>query len=226
MASQGLLSQGSLKPWSTWGEYNNMLFIVERALGKMQTATLVQIVSCTNDGDVSPVGFVDVLPLVNQIDGSNPPNPTPHITIHGLPYFRIQGGINGIILDPQPGDIGIALFASRDISKVKSTKAQANPGSFRQFDFADGIYLGGVLNGVPEQYIRFTSTGIEIISPTKITLTAPEVVINGALAMSGGDATMTGKLTATGDVEASGISLQNHVHTSEAAGTPTSPPIP
>lgn len=226
MASQGLISQGSLKPWSTWGEYNNVLFVVKQTLAKMQTATLVKIVSCTNDGELSPFGLVDVLPLVNQIDGSNPPNPTPHITVHGLPYLRMQGGANAIILDPQPGDIGIAVFASRDISILKSTRAQGNPGSFRQFDFADGMYLGGVLNGTPQQYIRFSATGIEIVSPTAITLTAPQVIINGALGMSGGNATIAEKLTVTGDVEAAGISLQNHTHTSEPVGTPTSPPIP
>lgn len=226
MASQGLLSLGALKPWSTWGEYNNIFFAIQRALSKMQTVTLVKIQACTNDGDLAPFGFVDVLPLVNQIDGSVPPNPTPHITVHGLPYFRIQGGANGIIIDPQVGDIGIAVFASRDISSVKANQAQANPGSFRQFDFADGIYLGGVLNGVPSQYVRFSASGIEIVSPTQITLTAPNIALNGALAMSGGNATIAETLSVTGDVVAAGISVQEHTHTSEAPGTPTSPPIP
>lgn len=196
-----------------------------QALSRMQTATLVEIVSCTNDGGLAPFGLVDVLPLVNQIDGSNPPNPTPHATIHGLPYLRMQGGSNAVILDPQPGDIGICLFASRDISKVKSTQAQANPGSFRQFDYADGIYLGGCLNGIPLQYILFGAAGIEIVSPTKITLTAPIVAVNGALEMSGGNATLSGALAVTGDVSADGISLHSHTHTSEAPGDPTSPPL-
>lgn len=225
MASQDLISQGALKPWSTWGQYNNIIFAVQRALAKMQTATLVKIISCTNAGDVSPFGFVDVLPLVNQIDGSNPPNPTPHGTVHGLPYLRMQGGSNAIILDPQPGDIGVAVFASRDISQIKSTQDQGNPGSFRSFDFADGIYLGGVLNGTPVQYIRFSAEGIELVSPTAITLTAPEIVVNGALSMSGGNATMTGSLLVDGDILGAGLSLLEHTHTSEEPGTPTSPPI-
>lgn len=130
----------------------------------MQTATLVRVEACTNDGELSPVGFVDVTPLVNQVDGAG--NPTPHVTIFGLPYSRFQGGTSAIILDPQAGDIGVAVFASRDISKVKSTKAQANPGSLRTYDFADGIYLGGLLNGTPTQYIRFTDSGIEIVADT------------------------------------------------------------
>lgn len=226
LTAQSIVSLGALKAQTTWGEYNNIAFAVQQAISKMQTATLVRIESCTNDGELSPVGLVDVTPLVNQIDGSNPPNPTPHVTVYGLPYLRIQGGTNAVIIDPVPGDLGIAVFASRDISKVKSTKAQANPGSFRSYDFADGLYLGGVLNGTPQQYIRFSSNGIELVSPQTITLQAPNIVIDGALAQSGGDVTIAQKLTATGDVIGAGISLQHHTHTSEAPGSPTSPPIP
>ena len=50
------------------GEFDRIAFMVQQALGKMQTATLVRVESCTNAGGVSPVGFVDVTPLVNQID--------------------------------------------------------------------------------------------------------------------------------------------------------------
>lgn len=240
MASSQSISLGSLTPWSTWGEYNRIIFAVQQAISKMQTGTLVHIEACTNAGDLSPVGFVDVTPLVNQIDGSVPANPTPHVTIYGLPYLRMQGGTSAVILDPQKGDIGVAVFASRDISKVKSTKAQANPGSYRQYDFADGMYLGGMLNGIPSQYVRFGSDGISIVAPNTITLTAPNIVMNaavalsvvaptisldGALATTGGNATMSGSIAVTGDVTGGGISLKTHTHTSEAPGTPTSPPL-
>lgn len=208
---------GGLTPWSVWGRYNNINFAIQQAIGRMQTATLVRIESCTNDGDLSPVGFVDVTPLVNQIDANG--NPTPHVTIYNLPYLRMQGGTNAIILDPVVGDIGVAVFASRDISKVKTTQGQANPGSFRQYDFADGLYLGGMLNAVPEQYIRFNSEGVEIVSPNKITLNAPDIALIG-------DVTISQSLTVTDDVIGEGISLHNHEHTSGTAGSPTSPPIP
>jgi phage baseplate assembly protein gpV len=150
-----------------------MAFVVQQALAKMQTATLVRVESCTNAGDLSPVGFVDVTPLVNQLDGQG--NPTPHVTVYNLPYLRVQGGSNGIIVDPEKGDIGVAVFASRDISKVKSTKSQSNPGSYRQYSFADGMYLGGMLNGTPSQYIQFNAAGIRIHSPTQIKLDAPDI---------------------------------------------------
>jgi len=81
-------------------------------------------------------------------------------------------------LDPKVGDIGIALFADRDISTVTATKKQATPGSRRKFDMADGLYIGGVLNGVPVQWIEFSEAGINITSPTAISLNAPDVNIN------------------------------------------------
>lgn len=175
MASDKEIPTGQQTPSSTWGEFNNIGFMVQQAIGKLQTATLVKIEKCTNPGDLSPVGFVDVTPLVNQLDAAG--NPTPHVTVFNVPYFRLQGGKNAIIIDPEKGDIGVAVFASRDITKVKATKAAANPGSFRQYSFADGLYLGGMLNAVPEQYVQFSTAGIRMHSPTKIKLDAPDILL-------------------------------------------------
>lgn len=166
---------GQQKPSTTRGDFNNISFLMQQALGKMQTATLVRIESCTNAGGVSPVGFVDVTPLVTQLDGAGVP--TPHTTIYNVPYFRMQGGGNAVIIDPQIGDIGLCAFASRDISKVKRTRKQANPGSFRRYDYADGLYVGGMLNGTPTQYVQFSADGIKLHSPVKIVLDAPTVEI-------------------------------------------------
>lgn len=221
------------------GEFDRIAFMVQQALAKMQTATLVRIESCTNAGGLSPVGYVDVTPMVNQLDGQG--NPTPHVTIYNVPYFRLQGGANGVIIDPQKGDIGVAVFASRDISQVKSTKKQGNPGSRRQFSFSDGMYLGGMLNGTPTQYVQFSAAGIKIHSPTAVILEAPDIqlqaqtveinaststtvttptftvngatVLNGTISQTGGGAAQfSGSMSVTGDVTAVGVSLHNHVH--------------
>lgn len=175
MASDKEIPTGQQKPSSTWGEFNNIAFMVQQAIGKLQTATLVRIEKCTNSGGLSPVGFVDVTPLVSQLDAAG--NPTPHVTIFNVPYSRLQGGKNAVIVDPEPGDIGVAVFASRDITKVKATKGAANPGSFRQYSFSDGLYLGGMLNGTPTQYVRFAPDGITIHSPNVVKLEAPLVTV-------------------------------------------------
>ena len=215
---------GMLQPSTLWGVHNNLAFIIQQALSKVQTATVVKVIACSNDGGVSPVGTVDVQILVNQISGQKVA--TPHVTMYGLPYLRIQGGSNAVIIDPQPGDIGIAVFASRDITNVKSTKAQANPGSFRMHDFADGIYLGGLLNAVPTQYVQFGSGGVTIVSPDTITLQAPNIVLQGAVAQSGGNVTMAEDLTVGGDVVADltgstfdGIPFATHKHIGVTSGS-------
>ena len=243
---------GALSLEAEWGNFNQQTFVIQQLLNRLQTATLVQIVSVTNNGGVSPVGLVDVLPLVNQVDSNGAA--TPHGVIHNVPYMRMQGGANAIILDPVAGDIGIACFASRDISKVKNTKAQGNPGSFRKYDWGDALYVGGMLNAAPTQYVQFSPAGIKLHSPTAIILEAPDVQINAAtveIAASasvtittptftvngatilagplsqtgGGTSTMSGDISTTGDVVAGGKSLKTHTHNVTAVGSPTGPPL-
>jgi phage baseplate assembly protein gpV len=221
--------QGAENPGDSAGEYGAQSFLVRQILSRVATTTLVKIVAVTNDGTLSPVGFVDVQPLVNLMDGAR--KCYPHGVVHHLPYFRLQGGSNAIVIDPQVGDIGIAVFSSHDISTVKSTRAQANPGSARRFRMADGLYIGGVLNGAPVQYVQFTADGITLHSPTKITISAPDVTINGATTINGslsqgtgtegGGATMAGPVNVAGDVVAGGKSLTTHKHGGVQAGSGT-----
>ena len=159
-------------------EYGAMMFVIGQAVARLSTSTVVRVVAVTNAGGLAPVGFVDVQPLVNQLDGAG--NAVPHGVLHHLPYFRLQGGTDAIILDPKVGDLGIAVFASRDISAVKASKAQANPGSWRSYDMADGLYVGGLLNGTPVQYVQFTAGGINVVSPSKVTVQAPNIELNAS----------------------------------------------
>ena len=201
--------------------------LVSNLIGKMQTITLVKVVSVNATG-VNPVGTVDVQPMVSQIDGAG--NLYPMSTIYGVPYFRLQGGSNAVICDPNSGDIGLCGFASRDISAVKRNKAVSAPNSRRQYDLSDGLYIGGFLNGTPSQYVHFTSSGIVIHSPQAITLEAPTVKISagsveteassvstntGTYAVnSASTASYTGGggIQTDGDVKSGSVSLQNHVH--------------
>lgn len=215
MASQGYA--GVANPADYAGEFNSIRFLVKQLIGEVNTATLVQVISCTNSGGLSAVGTVDVKPLVNQLDALN--QALPAGTIHSIPYFRLQGGKNAFIMDPEPGDIGIAVFASRDISSVKANKAQANPGSFRRFDWSDGLYIGGVLNGVPSQYVQFSTAGIKLYSPTAIEMDAPTLTINAPTITITGDATLNGTLTVSTDVVIAGKSVVNHNHTDPQGGT-------
>jgi hypothetical protein len=146
---------GVQTPQVEGSDYNTLAFVVQQLLAKVNTCSVVRVEACTNSGGVSPAGTVDVLPLVNQMTGAR--IAVQHETIFGLPYSRIQGGSNAIIIDPEPGDIGVVVFSQRDITSVKKSRGQANPGSFRTFNWADGIYCGSILNSTPEQYIAFVA---------------------------------------------------------------------
>ena len=226
MAEQGY--PGYLDPGTAASPYAAQEFLVQMVLGRAATATLVKVVSVTNAGELSPVGFVDVQPLVNQIDSDG--KPTPHGVVYGIPYFRIQGGTDAIILDPKAGDIGMAAFASHDISSVKANKDQANPGSRRRFYMADGMYFGGLLNGTPAQYVRFTAGGISIVSPSKVTVMAPNIELDASTQCKVvspdielvGNTKVTGNLTITGTTLGNGVNLNTHVHTGVQTGTSNS----
>lgn len=168
---------GYARSGESLSDFGAVSFLVSQILDGRNTATLVQVKAVTNSGGVTPVGMVDILPLVNQLDGEG--KAVPHQVVRRLPYFRLQGGANAVILDPQVGDIGIAVFADRDISSVKAAKGRANPGSARRSNKADGLYIGGFLNAAPSQYIQFASDGINIVSPMKVTIQAPDVEIQG-----------------------------------------------
>ena len=187
--NKGAGFRGFQNPNTSASEFNAQAFLIQSMLARLATSTLVQIKAVTNSGGVSPVGFVDILPLVNQIDGEG--NAVPHATVFHCPYLRIQGGTNAVILDPQVGDIGVAVFADRDVSSATANRAPANPGSRRRFDMADGLYLGGMLNGTPTQFVQFESGGITITSPSAVTINAPTLTVNG-------NTTFNGTVTANG----------------------------
>lgn len=168
--------------------FNSMSFLVEQALALFRTATIVQVKKCTNAGGVAPIGFVDVQPMVNMVDGLM--KGTEHGTIFSLPYARLQGGRNACICDPQKGDIGVAIIADRDISTVKTTKKIANPGSRRRADLADGIYLFTILtDAAPQQWVRFildgsgNPNGMELVDKfgNTILMDTDGVKVNGVL---------------------------------------------
>lgn len=160
-------------------EYNQFYFQVSQILASRNYCALVEVMAVTSAGELAVAGTIDVRPCVNQLDADG--NAIPHGIVNDLIYSRMQGGGDAVIMDPKVGDIGIAIFADRDISSVKATRARGNPGSDRRADMADGMYMGGILNGIPTQYIRFSSEGIRIHSPIAILMDAPEIELRAPL---------------------------------------------
>ena len=183
-------------------EVGKLNFVIKSALSKTRTSMPVQVISVSNAGGLSPVGTVNVQPLVNVVDGAG--NSSPHGIIYNVPYMRIQGGSNGVIIDPQVNDIGIAVVCDRDISTVQNVGKSINPatghnytsapGSNRKNDMSDMVYLMTIIGAAPTQYIQFNSAGITITSPTTVTINATDIKINGKLTVVG-DVATTGALT-------------------------------
>ena len=167
-------------------EYNGLSFIIQQAIRQQVNTCVVVKVTAVKDG------YVDVLPLVTQIDGNGEAvQPT---TLYHLPFMRYHGGVCAVVLDPVVGDIGLAVFAQKDCSNVvKGTTEPQQPASFRENSMANGFYIGGFLNQAP-------TCSIELKQDGSIIMTAPKnVIVNG-------------------DVIADGISLKNHVHGGVTAG--------
>lgn len=243
--SQGTSVQGSRTGSDSAAEYNRLSFIIRSLLAGVHTSMPVEVIGVSNSGGVSPVGTVAVKPLVNQVDGNG--QVMPHGTVYGVPYLRIQGGANAVILDPQVGDIGIAVFCERDITAVKATEDAAPPSSRRRHDLSDAVYLHTILGAAPTQYVRFSDDGVEVVSPvnvkvqaptidldasTQVTVTAPTIRHNGATVLngpvsqvpgtqSGGASTFDGPLTVTNDVTAAGKSVSTHTHGNVQNGSGT-----
>lgn len=224
--------------------YNATDFQIQQSLRKINTAEPVRVVS-VQPGAVGPVGMVSVQPLVNLVTGAG--DGMAQSTLYQLPYLRIQGGENAVIVDPKPGDIGLAVYAMRDTETVKANRDgnAANPGSARMYSKGDGFYLGGFLNATPKRYVMVDDTGITLddgqggkleLKGGKLTITAPagiestsptEVHNTPALTMGGDGAVATmnadmqinGTVTSTGDQVAGSISQMHHTHTGVETGS-------
>lgn len=233
MSDPGVYGQWSPQDFAT--EYQALAFVIERILSQGAVCAWVQVVSCSNSGSVSAVGTVEVRPLVNQVVPGGVP--VPHGVLTEVPYLRLQGGTSAVIIDPVAGDIGLALFASRDSSLVRKAALGIglalgklfNPGSRRQYDWADGVYLGGILNAVPTQYVQISPAGITLSSQQQITLTAPTITIDGsnAVNISGLVDANGAQISTSGEVtDGLGIVLGTHKHSGVTTGSGTSgPPV-
>lgn len=193
-ASQGQLGAGQQHPSASSSEPNKVAFAVRQIMARYDFMKPVKVVA-VHPGQGSPPGpaTVDVLPLVQQIDGNR--NAVPHDTVYGLPVRRLQGGKWAVVCDPAVGDVGYAVCSDRDMSRVKATGASAPPGSLRKFSIADAVYEGGILGAVPAAYLWLRADGSFKISD------AGGFVLESD---GSGNATWTGNMAVRGSITATG----------------------
>ncbi len=221
-------------------DYNTLHFMIDRMIHDINIAEVVKVLKVDGCGPGATAGFVDVLPLVCRLDNWDRTHRP--ATIFHIPYSRIQGGSAALIIDPQPGDIGIAVFSKMDCSIVTNypemaKKDPVQPGSFRTFNKADGFYIGGFRNQAPETWLELTQTGNIVlhalenltIETTKCVIQAKEsVVVDSPKTLFTGDVGVVGNLYTLGDMNSLGnvqsgeVQLAAHVHDRVEAGNDTS----
>lgn len=181
--------QGKRTPYLHGSPVNNIMFAIRQTMNEMSVAVPVTVVAVYPSNST---GYVDVLPLIGQVNGKQ--EYVPPVTLYHLPYSRIQGGEAALIIDPVVGDKGLAVFTDADASGVTAdTTEPQQPSSYRRFSQSDGYYIGGFLNQKPVTFLELTQDKTAILTATA------GVTINGTV-------------TVNGDVIANGISLCNHVH--------------
>jgi hypothetical protein len=221
VAEQNYGYRGAEKSGDGSNPFNASQFQIDRTVAQIGVAVPVKVVRAPYDkngnditpGSAVPIGYLDVLPLVNQLDGYE--QPVKHGTVYHVSYFRYQGGNGAFITDPVKGDIGKMILSDKDTSVVKATDGQANPGSGRRFSMADGTYFGCPQAGAPLQYFAWLTSGFKIIDKfgNSIQGTSTGVLINGFLIKLNGDA-----------VTQHGTDVDTHVHTNGGGVGNSGPP--
>lgn len=146
---------------------NAVSFLTEQTIRRMvNTADIVRIDSADQPGSEGPTGRAAATPLVRMIDGRN--CTLPQNRIERMRVFRPQAGKAAIIMDPQPGDKALAVFAKHDSTNVRTGEnTEVHPGSFRNFDQADGFLLNGFQGETPEIWLKLDPVSGDISLSTK-----------------------------------------------------------
>ena len=183
--SQDNLPLTNARPEQSVGGAAQDKFIIQQLISNVHTMIPVEVVSISVPTDtLAPIGRCSVKILVQQIDGNN--NVYSGGTVINVPYLRVQGGKNAVVLDPVVGDVGLCGFCERDISMVKRTGAEAAPNTRRQYSLNDAVYMFTMMSGTPEQFVHFKDIGIDIKSTGDININGLVIKPNGQLVLANG----------------------------------------
>lgn len=191
------MSKGFQELNTSFNLTNALDFFTDQKLKSIFTCDIVKVINVDEK-------TVDIQPLVYQVNGDN--EIMKQEPIYGVPYCRQQAGMNGIILKPQVGDLGVVVYARRDISSVISSGGENVPDTRRFLSENDAIYLCSIASimSQPTRFIEFTELGISITPNTKLTIN--------------GDVEVTGTVTAQ-DCISGTISGKTHTHSGVTAGS-------
>lgn len=166
--------QSSIHPSDFASDGNLMAKIFQKLLGEACFIEIVQVQSIEGK-------TCTIKPLLAKRDPSGAKIPT--TAVSGIPFFRLQMGTSAIKMPPKQGDIGLLLCCDRDITNILATKAESVVASGFTHSKKDGIYLGGIelLNADPTEYIEFTGSGINVVSPGNVTINGVTIQPDGTM---------------------------------------------
>lgn len=163
--------KGVLESSNQMSEASKQQFIVEQMTKGMMTAMPV-IVQAVNSPDNE---LIDVTPAISQENANG--DSVDHNVIYNVPVCRLQRGNSAVIMRPKVGDRGLVVFATQDISIFKKVKDFCKSGTFARHDWANAIYVMGLCNTAPTQYIEFNDDNITIVTP--------KLIVNGDIETTG-----------------------------------------
>ena len=100
------------KPSSANSLYNALELMIDNAIHqKINTSEMVMVVDVEPGGPGGAAGYVTVKPLVRQTDAREETHEP--VELYKLPYTRMPCGGAAIVMDPQPGAIGLVNFTKR-----------------------------------------------------------------------------------------------------------------
>ncbi|WP_315861895.1 phage baseplate protein [Yersinia ruckeri] len=192
-------------PYSQASNQSNDADAFASSFGKMLTSSyFINIVKITAVRGQAPNLVVDAIPLVADVRSSDG-GIINGSQIYNIPVWRLQRGGSAIIMDPVVGDIGLIAVCDNDISIVRANRKESVPGSGRKHSRSDAIYLGGLLNSQPTQFIEFADGAINITSPNPVNITCTKATI---IAPDGVEME-TSLLHVTGEIKADGNITDN-----------------
>jgi hypothetical protein len=186
------MPKGVLESSNQMSTASQQQFIVEQMTKGMMTAMPV-IVMGVNSPDNE---LIDVTPAIGQENANG--DSVDHNVIYNVPVCRLQRGNSAVIMRPVVGDKGLVVFATQDISIFKKVKKFCKAGTFARHDWSSAIYVMGLCNTAPTQYIEFNDNDITIVTP--------KLIING-------------NIETTGTIKSNGHIIDNtHTHSGVQTG--------
>lgn len=161
----------------------------------------IRLATVTAVRGAAPNLVVDVLPLVAEVRSSDR-TIIQGSQIYNIPVWRLQRGSSAIIMNPVAGDIGLIAVCDVDISVARAARKESVPGSNRKHSQSDAIYLGGLLNGQPTQFIEFADGELNITSPNPVNITCSKANITApdGVEMTTPLLHVSGNITADGNI--------------------------